>query len=149
MPRGDIPELLRSNGIQPSAQRVAIAKYVLRTNSHPTADHVWMKVRGDFPYVSRATVYNTLSLFVKKGLLRQHLVDEGGAVFDPHTERHHHFVDEETGQIEDIDWDLLNVTGLDSLSDLEITEYMVLVRGRRRRRSGDRERRTGANRHRK
>jgi len=135
MPKTDIAELLRGNGIQPSAQRVAIARYVLRTNSHPTADHVWTKVRGDFPYVSRATVYNTLSLFVKKGLLRHHLVDEVGAVFDPRTERHHHFVDEETGEIYDIPWEGLEVSGLDSLSDMEITEYVVLVRGRRKKRS--------------
>lgn len=145
MPGADIPESLERNGIQPSAQRLAIARYVLRTNSHPTADRVWMKVRENFPYVSRGPVYNALSLFLRKGWLRQHLVDEAGAVFDPNTERHHHFVDEKTGRIHDIERDQLNVTGLDSLSDLEITEYMVLVRGHRRDRSGDRERRTGAN----
>lgn len=148
MPGEDIAESLGRNGIQPSARRVAMARYVLRANSHPTAGRLWMKVRENFPYVPRATVYNALSLFLRKGWLRQHLVDEAGAVFDPNIERHHHFADEETGRIHDIEWDQLNVTGLDSLSDLEITEYMVLVRGRRRDRSGDRERRTGANRQR-
>jgi Fur family iron response transcriptional regulator len=142
MPRTDFSELLRRAGIQPSAQRVAIAKYVLRTKKHPTADEVWKAVRKDFPYVSRATVYNTLRLFVEKGLLKHYCVDEAGSVFDPNTDKHHHFVDEETGDITDVPWERLTVKGLDSLrflvgmSGVEVNEYMVVIRGRKSGKSG-------------
>jgi Fe2+ or Zn2+ uptake regulation protein len=57
----DIAGLLRSHGIQPSAQRVAIATYVLATDEHQSADQVWNRVTPSFPMVSRATVYNTLN----------------------------------------------------------------------------------------
>ena len=67
----DDADMLRRNGIQPSAQRVAIAQYVLHADDHPSADEVWERVRARFPMVSRATVYNTLNLFVRKGLLRE------------------------------------------------------------------------------
>ena len=74
---------LRSNGIQPSAQRVAVAEYVLHTHEHPSADLVWKRVRERFPWISRATVYNTLNLFVEKGLLQRLTIAEDSVVFDP------------------------------------------------------------------
>ena len=127
-------DLLRRHGIQPSAHRVAIARYVLDTDSHPSADHVLREVRRRFPIVSRATVYNTLNLLVRKGLLRQHAFGGVGGVFDANTDLHHHFVDEETGDLGDIPWEVLNVSGLDSLRDVEVTGYMVVIRGKRKKR---------------
>ena len=50
---------------------LAVAAYVLHTTEHPSAEKVWASVRKNFPMVSRATVYNTLNLFVEKGLLRE------------------------------------------------------------------------------
>lgn len=124
-------ELLRSHGIALSAQRVAIAEYVLHTTDHPSADEVWQRVRERVPVVSRATVYNTLNLFVEKGLLRQYVLTEGRTVFDPRIEAHHHFIDEDTGTILDIPWDALSVPEIDRLEGYEITDYQVVVRGRR------------------
>src|SRR5688572_259250 len=98
---------LERAGIRPSAQRVAIAGYVLSTADHPSADEVWSRVKVHFPMVSRATVYNTLQLFTKQGLLCQHALAEGCVVFDPNVEPHHHFVDDETGAIQDIPWSAL------------------------------------------
>ncbi|HZM48837.1 MAG TPA: transcriptional repressor, partial [Vicinamibacteria bacterium] len=73
-------EALREHGIQPSAQRVAVADYVLHTDEHPSADQVFAKVRKTFPMLSRATVYNTLNLFVEKHLLRELVLAEGRVV---------------------------------------------------------------------
>jgi peroxiredoxin (alkyl hydroperoxide reductase subunit C) len=86
--------LLEQHGIKPSAQRVAIASYVLHTDEHPSADEVWTRVSKTFPMVSRATVYNTLKLFVERGLLRQLVLTEGRLVFDANTDKHHHIIDE-------------------------------------------------------
>src|SRR4051812_39909340 len=98
----DIAQRLRDRGIQPSAQRVAVARYALVTEDHPSADEVWAEVRRRFPMISRATVYNTLKLFVEKGILARHVLAEGRVVFDPKVERHHHFVDDESGRIDDV-----------------------------------------------
>lgn len=128
-----LPELLRSHGIQPSAQRLAVAEYVLRTQDHPSADEVLARVRGRVPMISRATVYNTLNLFVAKGLLRQFVLAEGRLVFDPHLAPHHHFVDEGNGTIHDVPWDALEVKRVEKLQGLDVSEYQVVLRGRRSR----------------
>ena len=79
--------------------------------------------------VSRATVYNTLNLFVDKGLLRELVLTEGRLVFDANTERHHHFIDEDTGKIYDLPWDLVKVSRVDRLEGFAVKDYQVLLRG--------------------
>lgn len=130
MTKRDLHETLRDHGIQPSSQRVAIAEYVLSTDEHPGADEVWARVKKALPVVSRATVYNTLNLFVEKGLLKQLVLAEGRVVFDPKTDRHHHFIDEVTGAIHDVPWDAVKVASAPQLPGYEITEYQVVLRGR-------------------
>jgi Fur family iron response transcriptional regulator len=127
----NVPEILRRHGIQPSAQRLAVAEYVLRTDEHPSAEKVFARVSGTLPMISRATVYNTLNLFVRKGLLRQLVLAEGNVVFDPNVEPHHHFVDDATGEIQDIPWDALDVRRVEALRGVDVREYQVVVRGRR------------------
>jgi Fe2+ or Zn2+ uptake regulation protein len=129
--RTALAEQLRARGIQPSAQRLAVADYVLRTQDHPSADEVLSRVRGRVPMISRATVYNTLNLFVEKGLLRQFVLAEGCLVFDPHLAPHHHFVDEVAGTIHDVPWDALEVRKVEALQGLDVREYQVVLRGRR------------------
>lgn len=131
-PQQDLIDRLERAGIRPSAQRVAIAAYVLATEDHPTADAVWSRVRSDFPMVSRATVYNTLQTFREHGLVQQLVLAEGSVVFDPKVEPHHHFVDDETGAIHDIPWSALRVGKIDELEGVDVREYMVVVRGRRK-----------------
>ena len=126
-------EKLKQFGIQPTPQRIAVAEFVLQTDTHPTADEVWAEVRDRCPTLSRATVYNTLHLFAERGLLRTQPLKEGVAVFDAHVKPHHHFVDEETGQVYDVPWDAVSVTGEESLTEFEIRDYQVVLRGRRRR----------------
>jgi Fe2+ or Zn2+ uptake regulation protein len=125
----DAATQLRTAGIQPSAQRVAIADYVLYTDEHPSADLVWKRVQARLPYVSRATVYNTLNLFVEKGLLRSLSLSDASVVFDPKTGRHHHFIDEETGEIHDVPWEKVQVCNVEALRGFEIHDYQVVIRG--------------------
>jgi Fe2+ or Zn2+ uptake regulation protein len=124
-------ERLRAHGIQPSAQRVAVAEYVLGTDEHPSADEVWARVRARVPVLSRATVYNTLNLLVAKGLLRSLVLAGGRIVFDPRLERHHHLIDEDTGRIHDVPWNAVRVSRLETLDGFTIREYQVVMRGRR------------------
>ena len=132
MQERSIAARLTERGIRPSAQRVAVASYVLETTDHPSADEVVSRVRERFPHISRATVYNTLNLFVDKGLLRQHVLTEARVVFDPNVDSHHHFIDETTGAIYDIPWDAIEVSRIPSLEDMDVREYQVVMRGRRR-----------------
>jgi Fur family transcriptional regulator, iron response regulator len=128
----DMVQVLRKHGIQPTAQRIAVAEYVLATKAHPTADEVWEQVRLRCPVLSRATVYNTLNLFVRKELLKTQVLKEGTTLFDPHVQPHHHFIDEETGRIYDVPWEALKVTGEQGLRGYDVSEYQVVLRGRKR-----------------
>ena len=49
----DMISTLRTQGIQPTPQRIAVAEYVLRTGTHPSADEVWEEVQGACPTISR------------------------------------------------------------------------------------------------
>ena len=126
----DTQTTLTENGIQPSAQRVAVADYVLHTHEHPSADFVWKRVKEKFPWISRATVYNTLNLFVEKGLLQRLSIAEESVVFDPVTEKHHHFIDEQTGAIHDVPFERVQVSNVDSLREFDVRDYQVVMRGR-------------------
>lgn len=134
MPSSDAARL-KDQGIRPTAQRLAIAGSVLHTDSHPSADEVWEDVQASFPMVSRATVYNTLNLFVDRGLLEALVVTEGRVVFDANVAPHHHFIDEDTGEIVDVPWDALKVRQVEELQGFEVRGYQVVMRGKRRRRT--------------
>lgn len=61
-------------------------------------------------------------------------IKEGAVVFDPNLDKHHHFVDNDTGDVYDIPWDQLQVKGEEKLKDFEITEFQVILRGRKKNR---------------
>jgi Fe2+ or Zn2+ uptake regulation protein len=124
--------MLRQHGIQATPQRIAVAEYVLSTPTHPSADAVWQNVRRRCPTVSRATVYNTLNLFVEKGLIKPQILREGKVVFDAHVGSHHHFIDEATGKVYDVPWNAVRVMGHTALEEFEVAEYQVIMRGRKR-----------------
>ncbi len=128
----DAISILRQCGIQPTPQRIAVVECVLTNKTHPTADDVLLSARKKCPTVSRATVYNTLNLLVEKKLIGMQTIREGAVIFDPNIQKHHHFIDEETGDIYDIPWDQLEVKGKKQFEDFEILEFQVIMRGRRK-----------------
>ena len=92
-----------------------------------------MRVRRSFPFISRATVYNTLNLFVEKGLLQPLVLAEGKVVFDP--EDRAATTTSSTsgpGSIHDIPWSALEVRHVQDLRGYEVDTYQVVLRGRRR-----------------
>ena len=82
---------------------------------HLSADQVMTAVNGRHTETSKATVYNTLKLFVEKRLVREVIVDPSKVFYDPNTGPHHHFYDVVTGEITDIDASLFDLAGLPSL----------------------------------
>ena len=125
----DVAKTLEGLGIQPSAQRMAVAEYILNTEEHPCADQVLATVSSNFPFISRATVYNTLNLFVEKGLIRGLHLSEGKVVFDANLDKHHHLIDELTGRIHDIPWDKVQVCEVKEIDGFDILDYQVVLRG--------------------
>ena len=125
-------ETLRQRGIQPTPQRLEVARYILESARHFTADQMLVTVKERCPTISRATVYNTLNILVDKGLVAARVLREGAVVFDSRVERHHHLVDLETNEIHDVAWDDLKVSGVQSLANFEVEEYHVVLQGRKK-----------------
>jgi Fur family transcriptional regulator, iron response regulator len=125
-PTDDLQVLLRQHGIQPSAHRLAVAGYVLFTDEHPTADVVLDRARAALPLVSRATVYNTLNLFVARGLLREVDLGEGAMVFDPNVAPHHHLIDSDTGRVHDLPFDAIRIDS----AYVDVADVRALVYGK-------------------
>jgi Fur family iron response transcriptional regulator len=100
--RQDIAELLRSQDITPTHQRIEIAHALYSRQEHMSADRVLAIVNERNPQTSRATVYNNLKLFTQKRLVREVIVDPDRVFYDPNTCPHYHLYNIETGRLTDI-----------------------------------------------
>ena len=125
-------EILRHHGIRITPQRTAVAKVVFKHKGHPSAEEIWEDVRRRCPTLSRATVYNTLNLFVEKGLLKRQVLTRGMVVLDHMTSSHHHFIDEKTNKIYDVPWEAIKVDVAGLPPGFDVGEYQVVLRGKRR-----------------
>lgn len=105
---------LRSAGITPTQQRIDIAKILFACPQHLSAEQVLAIVNQDQAAVSKATVYNTLGLFAEKGLLRPVIVDPSKIFYDSNVAIHYHFYHTDTGELEDIPADAINLSYLPS-----------------------------------
>ena len=103
MRRGDAADLLRGHGITPTAQRVDVAAVLLARPQHVCAEDLQRMLARHGTPVSKATVYNTLGLFVRKGLVRELFVDACKVLYDSNTSHHDHVYDVDTGVLTDVE----------------------------------------------
>ncbi|UPT74640.1 MAG: transcriptional repressor [Elusimicrobiota bacterium] len=126
----EIESRLKAAGVQPTAQRIAIARYVLCEADHPTAEQVKSWADANFPKMSMATVYNTLNALVDAGLLKKHAFPHlNEATYDDNITEHYHLLDEKTGRVFDLDPADVKVTT--KLKGVRIKEVDVFIRGSR------------------
>ena len=101
---------LRAAEVRPTAQRIAICRYVLCEADHPVAEAVKRWADSNFSKMSLATVYNTLRVLVRAGLLKEfRLPHSEAAVYDDNVSAHHHFIDERTGRVEDVPFEAVQI----------------------------------------
>ncbi len=82
---------------------------------------------------SKATVYNTLRLFLEKNMIREVIVDPSKVFYDPNTSPHHHFYNMASGELTDIPADNLVIAGLPTPPEGMLTDSIdVIVRIRPR-----------------
>ncbi len=127
----DLAALLRSRGINPTSQRVEIARLMLSRRTHLAAEEVFRLVNRDETHVSKATVYNTLGVFAEKGLIREVVIDPSRLVYDSNTAPHHHFYNVETGELVDIESPTMAVEGIPPLpqgTEMDGVEVIVRLR---------------------
>lgn len=128
---GEIEAKLRAHDINPTSQRIEIAQLLFSRCEHLSAEEVFSQVNGDSECVSKATVYNTLGLFVERGLIREVIADPSRVFYDPNTTPHHHFYDITTGKLMDIPAEKVQIGALPVLPEgmrMEGVEVIVRVR---------------------
>ena len=113
----DIKIFMKQRGINPTAQRIQIARVLLSRFQHMSADQVLKAVNEEQTIVSKATVYNTLNLFAEKGLVRQVIVDPNKVFYDSNTSAHFHIYNEDSGQLIDLDAGKLEISEIPELPD--------------------------------
>jgi Fur family iron response transcriptional regulator len=125
--------LLEQFGLRATRQRLGLAKLLFsKGNRHVTADALAAEANAEKIYASLATVYNVLNLFAQVGLVRGLAIEGTKTIFDTNTTDHGHFFFEETGDIEDIAVDGMQLVGdVEPPDGYEIVRVDVVVRLRK------------------
>jgi len=130
--RDALVEMLRRHDINPTHQRIEIAHALFARGEHLSADQVLAIVNDRHSETSKATVYNTLNLFLEKKLIREVIVDPNKVFYDPNTEPHHHLYNIDTGELTDVDASRIEISGLPQLPDGMVTDGVdIIVRVRK------------------
>jgi len=124
----NLSEELVKNNVKPSVQRIKILEYLLTYKDHPTADQIFNELKKKIHSLSKATVYNTLSLFSDKGLLKVLTLEDNEKRYDITTSCHGHFICNSCKNIYDF---AVNVDSLkiDKMDDFLIIDKDVCFKG--------------------
>lgn len=127
--RSEIIDMLRAHDINLTKQRVEIAQVLFNRMEHLSADQILADINRRDASASKATVYNTLKLFLEKKLVREVIVDPTRIFYDPNTHPHHHMYDLGTGALSDLPFEAMSVVGMPTLPAGMVQEGIdVIVR---------------------
>ncbi len=124
-----IRKSLEGSGLRCTPQRYAVMAFLLEHTSHPTAAEIFEAVNRADPRCSRATTYNNLRDLVEAGLVREVAVEGRAARFDAKNLRHHHFICDRCGNVEDMEWYNVRRPPSSSLGKRILRECELIFRG--------------------
>jgi Fe2+ or Zn2+ uptake regulation protein len=127
--REEIEHAFEARNLRMTSQRFCIMEYLLRRHVHSTADEIFQAINKSDPRASRATVYNSLNALSRAGLVREISLDGKATLFDSNLHRHHHFVCDECGRVEDIAWFDAPRLPRSSLGARKVRNFEVVLRG--------------------
>ena len=124
-----IKRALADSGLRSTPQRYAVMACLIKQAGHPTAAEIFEAVNRVDPRSSRATVYNNLRDLVQAGLVREVAMEGRAARFDAKGMRHHHFICDRCGDVEDVDWYDVPRPAVGSLGKRVLREWELIFRG--------------------
>lgn len=124
-----IKQSLKGSRLRCTPQRYAVMAFLMRQNRHSTAAEIFAAVNRVDPRSSRATTYNNLRDLVKAGLVRDVAVEGRAARFEAKGVRHHHFICDRCGMVEDIEWYNVPRPASGSLGRRVLRECELIFRG--------------------
>ena len=120
---------LEKGGLRCTPQRYAVMKFLMEQTCHPTAAEIFEAVNRVDPRSSRATTYNNLRDLVQVGLVREVAAEGRAARFDAKGVRHHHFICDRCGNVEDMEWYEVPKPAPTALGKRVLRECEVIFRG--------------------
>ena len=125
----EIKRSLEGSGLRCTPQRYAVMAFLMESNTHPTAAEISEAVNRVDLRSSRATTYNNLRDLVQAGLVREVAVEGRAARFDAKGMRHHHFICDRCGNVEDMEWFDVPRPASGSLGKRILRECELIFRG--------------------
>ena len=123
---------LRAHGLRVTAQRLAVLR-ALDTDAHATADDVDRAVRREIGSISTQAVYDALTVFAERGLVRRIQPAGSPARYERRVgDNHHHVICRDCGRTTDVDCAVGRAPCLraSDASGYEIDEAEVIYWGR-------------------
>jgi Fur family transcriptional regulator, peroxide stress response regulator len=93
---------LKAAGVAPSHQRIRIFEVLAGTRAHPSADAIHRELSPELPTLSRTTVYATLDLFARAGLVQRLALSGSELRYDADVTPHVHFRCRSCGAVSDL-----------------------------------------------
>jgi Fur family transcriptional regulator, peroxide stress response regulator len=124
-----IKQSLENCGLRCTPQRYGVMAFLIEHTGHPTAPEIFEAVNRLDPRSSRATIYNNLRDLVQAGLVREVAVEGRAARFDAKGIRHHHFICDHCGNVEDMEWYDVPRPASSSLGKRILRESELIFRG--------------------
>jgi Fur family peroxide stress response transcriptional regulator len=125
----DLPSAFRTAGLRSTPQRRAMLRCLSDSPVHATAEEILVALNRTDPRASRATVYNNLRALEGAGLVREVVSVGKAARFDVNFHRHHHFLCERCGAVEDIEWFDLPAAARRALGARRVRHFDIVFRG--------------------
>ena len=129
MDADEIKRSLERSGLRCTPQRYGVIAFLMEHSGHPTAAEIFEGVNRLDPRSSRATTYNNLRDLVQAGLVREVAVEGRAARFDARGLRHHHFICDRCGKVEDVEWFRVTRPASSSLGKRILRECELILRG--------------------
>lgn len=128
--KAELDACFKRAGLRRTPQRYGVLQFLLGHDVHATADEIYKAMNRTNPRASRATVYNSLRALIDSGLVKEVSFDGKAARFDAKIHRHHHFVCDQCGSVEDIAWfDLPAGPREMALGGRRVREFEVVFHG--------------------
>lgn len=97
-------ELSKQKGLKLTHQRLEIFNVLSSMLDHPSAEDVFEEVKKRIPTIAFDTVYRTLALFERHGLISKVNYLDSKTQYDSVTERHSHLICTRCQKIQDFYW---------------------------------------------
>ncbi len=118
--------ILKAHRIKETRQRVEIGSILLAPGQHLLAPQLLNLVNQDSEVVSKASIYNTVALFARKGLVHKVVINPN-VFYDSNTMHHHHFYNVSTSVLTDIPEEQIIISQLPALPDGTVIEGVDVI----------------------